>query len=229
MLDVSAPLKGINTLYLYPPYITQVDVLKFLEQQLGEIVPLDAFKPTKKRTYVAITPLNFNIRDFLNALKHENAVLIGIMDQNRDLRFLMMELDKVGLKVYEVFKEIQTVNPKVEYRSLIEKTEKEYFALDLITRSNVRFLFDMVTYGIYEGDYVIMKEWVGEEMDFGGFAKVEGNKILPNVEKLHAIFNEDWSKERILGVMKKLSNNYKPFYLLSKNLHDRVRYLRRYE
>ena len=192
---------------------------------MGEIVPLDAFKPTKKKIYVAITPLNFNIRDFLNALKHENAVLIGIMDQNRDLRFLMMELDKVGLKVYEVFKEIQTVNPKVEYRSLIEKTEKEYLALDLITRSNVRFLFDMVTYGIYEGDYVIMKEWVGEEMDFGGFAKVEGNKILPNVEKLHAIFNEDWSKERILGVMKKLSDNYKPFYLLSKTLDDRVRYL----
>ena len=108
---------------------------------------------------------------------------------------------------------------------MIEKTEKEYFSLNRVVRSNVRFLFDMITYGIYEGDYVIMKEWVGEEMDFGGFAKVEGNKILPNVEKLHAIFNEDWSKERIVGVMKKLSNNYKPFYLLSKNLDDRVRYL----
>ena len=212
-------------MYQHRSYITQVDVLKFLEQQLGEIVPLDAFKPTKKRTYVAITPLNFNIRDFLNALKHENAVLIGIMDQNRDLRFLMMELDKVGLKVYEVFKEIQTVNPKVEYRSLIEKTEKEYLALDLITRSNVRFLFDMITYGIYDGDYVIRREWISWDLDFGGFAKVEGKKILPNVEKLRAIFNEDWSKERILGVMKKLSNNYKPFYLLSKTLDDRVRYL----
>jgi len=83
----------------------------------------------------------------------------------------------------------------------------------------------MITYGIYEGDYVIRREWISWDLDFGGFAKVEGNKILPNVGKLHAIFNEDWSKERILGVMKKLSDNYKPFYLLSKNLDDRVRYL----
>jgi len=82
----------------------------------------------------------------------------------------------------------------------------------------------MITYGIYEGNYEIRREWVKGDLNFGGFAKMEGEKILPNVGKLHAIFNEDWSKSRILGVMERLSDNYKPFYLLAQNLHDRVRY-----
>jgi tetratricopeptide (TPR) repeat protein len=224
MLDVSPLLRGINTLYLYPPYITHVEVLKFLEQHLKDIVLLDTFKGSKGRVYVVITPLNFNLQSFLNALKYENAVLIGIMDQDRDLRFLMNELDKVGLKVPDVFKEIQYVNARFEYRSLIEKTEKEFLSLDRKARANVRLLFDMITYGIYEGKYEIRREWLKGDLNFGGFAKVEGEKILPNVEKLYAIFNEDWSKSRILGVMERLSDNYKPFYLLAKNLHDRVRY-----
>jgi len=226
MLDVSPPLRGINTLYLYPPYITHVEVLKYLEQHLKDMVLLDAFKGSKGRVYIVITPLNFNLQSFLNALKYENAVLIGIMDQNRDLRFLMADLDKVGLKVPEVFKEIQYVNPKFEYRSLIEKTEREYFLLKRNIRFNVRLLFDMITYGIYEGNYEIRREWLKEDLNFnfGGFAKVEGEKILPNVEKLYAIFNEDWSKSRILGVMERLSDNYKPFCLLAKRLHDRVKY-----
>jgi tetratricopeptide (TPR) repeat protein len=224
MLDISPPLRGIDTLYLYPPYITHVEVLKYLEQQLKDIVLLDAFKGSKGRVYVVITPLNFNLQSFLNALKYENAVLIGIMDQNRDLRFLMAELDKVGLKVPDVFKEIQNVNPRFEYRSLIEKTEKEFLSLDTEVRANVKLLFDMITYGIYEGNYEIRREWVKGDINFGDFAKVEGEKILPNVGKLHAIFNEDWSKSRILGVMERLSDNYKPFCLLAQNLHDRVRY-----
>ncbi len=224
MLDVSPPLRGINTLYLYPPYITHVDVLKFLEQHLKDIVLLDTFKGSKGRVYVVITPLNFNLQSFLNALKYENAVLIGIMDQDRDLRFLMAELDKVGLKVPDVFKEIRYVNPRFEYRSLIEKTEREFLSLDRKTRANVRLLFDMITYGIYKGNYEIRREWLKEDLNFGDFAKVEGEKILPNVEKLYAIFNEDWSKSRILGVMERLSDNYKPFCLLAQNLHDRVRY-----
>jgi tetratricopeptide (TPR) repeat protein len=82
----------------------------------------------------------------------------------------------------------------------------------------------MITYGIYEGNYEIRREWVKGDLNFGDFAKVEGENILPNVGKLHAIFNEDWSKSRMLGVMERLSDNYKPFYLLAKNLHDRVRY-----
>jgi hypothetical protein len=224
MLDISPPLRGIDTLYLYPPYITHVEVLKFLGQHLKDMVLLDTFKGSKGRVYVVITPLNFNLQSFLNALKYENAVLIGIMDQNRDLRFLMNELDKVGLKVPDVFKEIQYVNPKFEYRSLIEKTEREFLSLDRKVRANVRLLFDMITYGIYEGNYEIRREWLKGDLNFGDFAKVEGEKILPNVEKLHAIFNEDWSKSKILGVMERLSDNYKPFYLLAQNLHDRVRY-----
>jgi tetratricopeptide (TPR) repeat protein len=224
MLDISPPLRGIDTLYLYPPYITHVEVLKFLEQHLKDMVLLDAFKGSKGRVYVVITPLNFNLQSFLNALKYENAVLIGIMDQNRDLRFLMNELDKVGLKVPDVFKEIQYVNPKFEYRSLIEKTEKEFLSLDRKAKANVKLLFDMITYGIYEGNYEIRREWVKGDLNFGDFAKVEGEKILPNVGKLHAIFNEDWSKSRILGVMERLSDNYKPFYLLAKRLLDKVRY-----
>jgi tetratricopeptide (TPR) repeat protein len=224
MLDVSPPLRGINTLYLYPPYITHVEVLKYLGQHLKDMVLLDAFKGSKGRVYVVITPLNFNLQSFLNALKYENAVLIGIMDQNRDLRFLMNELDKVGLKVPDVFKEIQYVNPKFEYRSLIEKTEREFLSLDTEVRANIKLLFDMITYGIYEGNYEIRREWVKGDLNFGDFAKVEGEKILPNVGKLHAIFNEDWSKSRMLGVMERLSDNYKPFYLLAQNLHDRVRY-----
>jgi tetratricopeptide (TPR) repeat protein len=224
MLDVSPPLRGINTLYLYPPYITHVEVLKYLEQHLKDIVLLDAFKGSKGRVYVVITPLNFNLQSFLNALKYENAVLIGIMDQDRDLRFLMNELDKVGLKVPDVFKEIQYVNPRFEYRSLIEKTEREFLSLDRKARANVRLLFDMITYGIYEGNYEIRREWVKEDLNFGDFAKVEGEKILPNVGKLHSIFNEDWSKSRILGVMERLSDNYKPFCLLAKRLLDKVRY-----
>jgi tetratricopeptide (TPR) repeat protein len=224
MLDVSPPLRGINTLYLYPPYITHVEVLNYLEQHLKDIVLLDAFKGSKGKVYVVITPLNFNLQSFLNALKYENAVLIGIMDQDRDLRFLMNELDKVGLKVPDVFKEIQYVNPRFEYRSLIEKTEREFLSLDRKARANVRLLFDMITYGIYEGNYEIRREWVKEDLNFGGFAKVEGEKILPNVGKLHSIFNEDWSKSRILGVMERLSDNYKPFCLLAKRLLDKVRY-----
>ena len=204
--------------------MTHVEVLKFLEQQLKDIVLLDAFKGSKRRVYVVITPLNFNLQSFLNALKYENAVLIGIMDQDRDLRFLMNELDKVGLKVPDVFKEIQYVNPKFEYRSLIEKTEREFLSLDRKARANVRLLFDMITYGIYEGNYEIRREWIKGDLHFGDFAKVEGEKILPNVEKLYAIFNEDWSKSRILGVMERLSDNYKPFCLLAKNLYDRVKY-----
>jgi tetratricopeptide (TPR) repeat protein len=82
----------------------------------------------------------------------------------------------------------------------------------------------MITYGIYEGNYEIRREWVKGDLNFGDFAKVEGEKILPNVGKLHAIFNEDWSKSRMLGVMERLSDNYKPFCLLAQNLHDRVRY-----
>jgi tetratricopeptide (TPR) repeat protein len=224
MLDISPPLRGIDTLYLYPPYITHVEVLKFLGQHLKDMVLLDAFKGSKGRVYVVITPLNFNLQSFLNALKYENAVLIGIMDQNRDLRFLMAELDKVGLKVPDVFKEIQYVNPKFEYRSLIEKTEMGFLSLDTKVRANVKLLFEMITYGIYEGNYEIRREWLKEDLNFGDFAKVEGEKILPNVGKLHAIFNEDWSKSRILGVMERLSDNYKPFCLLAQNLHDRVRY-----
>jgi tetratricopeptide (TPR) repeat protein len=224
MLDVSPPLRGIDTLYLYPPYITHVEVLKFLGQHLKDIVLLDAFKGSKGRVYVVKTPLNFNLQSFLNALKYENAVLIGIMDQDRDLRFLMNELDKVGLKVPDVFKEIQYVNPRFEYRSLIEKTEREFLSLDTEVRANIKLLFDMITYGIYEGNYEIRREWVKGDINFGDFAKVEGEKILPNVGKLHAIFNEDWSKSRMLGVMERLSDNYKPFYLLAQNLHDRVRY-----
>jgi len=224
MLDVSPPLRGIDTLYLYPPYITHVEVLKYLEQHLKDIVLLDAFKGSKERVYVVITPLNFKLQSFLNALKYENAVLIGIMDQNRDLRFLMAELDKVGLKVPDVFKEIQYVNARFEYRSLIEKTERDFLSLDTEVRANIKLLFDMITYGIYEGNYEIRREWVKGDLNFGDFAKVEGEKILPNVGKLHAIFNEDWSKSRMLGVMERLSDNYKPFYLLAKNLHDRVRY-----
>ncbi len=224
MLDISPPLRGIDTLYLYPPYITHVEVLKFLGQHLKDMVLLDAFKGSKGRVYVVITPLNFNLQSFLNALKYENAVLIGIMDQNRDLRFLMAELDKVGLKVPDVFKEIQYVNPRFEYRSLIEKTEKEFLSLDTEVRANIKLLFDMITYGIYEGNYEIRREWVKGDLNFGDFAKVEGEKILPNVGKLHAIFNEDWSKSRMLGVMERLSDNYKPFCLLAQNLHDRVRY-----
>jgi tetratricopeptide (TPR) repeat protein len=224
MLDISPPLRGIDTLYLYPPYITHLEVLKFLGQHLKDMVLLDAFKGSKGRVYVVITPLNFNLQSFLNALKYENAVLIGIMDQNRDLRFLMAELDKVGLKVPDVFKEIQYVNPKFEYSSLIEKTEKEFLSLDMEVRANVKLLFEMITYGIYEGNYEIRREWVKGDLNFGDFAKVEGEKILPNVGKLHAIFNEDWSKSRILGVMERLSDNYKPFCLLAQNLHDRVRY-----
>jgi len=224
MLDISPPLRGIDTLYLYPPYITHVEVLKYLEQHLKDIVLLDAFKGSKGKAYVVITPLNFNLQSFLNALKYENAVLIGIMDQNRDLRFLMNELDKVGLKVPDVFKEIQYVNLRFEYKSLIEKTEKEFLSLDTEVRANVKLLFDMITYGIYEGNYEIRREWLKGDLNFGDFAKVEGEKILPNVGKLHAIFNEDWSKSRMLGVMERLSDNYKPFYLLAQNLHDRVRY-----
>ncbi len=224
MLDVSPPLMGTNTLYLYPPYITHVEVLKYLEQHLKDMVLLDAFKGSKGRVYVVITPLNFNLQSFLNALKYENAVLIGIMDQNRDLRFLMNELDKVGLKVPDVFKEIQTVNPRFEYRSLIEKTEREFLSLDRKARANVKLLFDMITYGIYEGNYEIRREWVKGDLNFGDFAKLEGEKILPNVGKLHAIFNEDWSKSRILGVMERLSDNYKPFCLLAKRLLDKVVY-----
>jgi tetratricopeptide (TPR) repeat protein len=136
----------------------------------------------------------------------------------------MAELDKVGLKVPDVFKEIQYVNARFEYRSLIEKTEKEFLSLDTEVRANIKLLFDMITYGIYEGNYEIRKEWVKGDINFGDFAKVEGEKILPNVGKLHAIFNEDWSKSRILGVMERLSDNYKPFYLLAKRLLDKVRY-----
>jgi len=224
MLDISPPLRGIDTLYLYPPYITHVEVLKFLGQHLKDIVLLDAFKGSKGKVYIVITPLNFNLQSFLNALKYENAVLIGIMDQNRDLRFLMNELDKVGLKVPDVFKEIQYVNARFEYRSLIEKTEREFLSLDTEVRANIKLLFDMITYGIYEGNYEIRREWVKGDLNFGDFAKVEGEKILPNVGKLHAIFNEDWSKSRMLGVMERLSDNYKPFYLLAQTLHDRVRY-----
>jgi tetratricopeptide (TPR) repeat protein len=224
MLDVSPPSRGINTLYLYPPYITHVEVLKYLEQHLKDIVLLDAFKGSKGRVYVVTTPLNFNLQSFLNALKYENAVLIGIMDQDRDLKFLMNELDKVGLKVPDVFKEIQYVNPRFEYRSLIERTEREFLSLDRKARANVKLLFDMITYGIYEGNYEIRREWVKGDINFGDFAKVEGEKILPNVGKLHAIFNEDWSKSRMLGVMERLSDNYKPFCLLAQNLRDRVRY-----
>jgi len=44
MLDISPLLRGINTLYLYPPYITHVEVLKYLEQYLKDMVLLDAFK-----------------------------------------------------------------------------------------------------------------------------------------------------------------------------------------
>ncbi|MFZ8832841.1 MAG: tetratricopeptide repeat protein, partial [Candidatus Caldipriscus sp.] len=200
------------------------EVLKYLEQHLKDIVLLDAFKGSKGKVYVVITPLNFKLQSFLSALKYENAVLIGIMDQNRDLRFLMNELDKVGLKVPDVFKEIQYVNPRFEYRSLIEKTEREFLSLDRKARANVRLLFDMITYGIYEGNYEIGREWVKGDLNFGDFAKVEGEKILPNVEKLYAIFNEDWSKSRILGVMERLSDNYKPFCLLAKRLLDKVRY-----
>jgi tetratricopeptide (TPR) repeat protein len=224
MLDISPPLRGIDTLYLYPPYITHVEVLKYLGQHLKDMVLLDTFKGSKGRVYVVITPLNFNLQSFLNALKYENVVLIGIMDQDRDLRFLMNELDKVGLKVPDVFKEIQYVNPRFEYRSLIEKTEKEFLSLDRKARANVRLLFDMITYGIYEGNYEIRREWLREDLNFGDFAKVKGEKILPNVGKLHAIFNEDWSKSRILEVMERLSDNYKPFCLLAKTLYDRVRY-----
>jgi tetratricopeptide (TPR) repeat protein len=136
----------------------------------------------------------------------------------------MAELDKVGLKVPDVFKEIQYVNARFEYRSLIEKTEREFLSLDTEVRANIKLLFDMITYGIYEGNYEIRREWIKGDLNFGDFAKVEGEKILPNVGKLHAIFNEDWSKSRMLGVMERLSDNYKPFYLLAKNLHDRVRY-----
>jgi hypothetical protein len=226
MLDVSPPLRGINTLYLYPPYITHVEVLKYLEQHLKDMVLLDAFKGSKGRVYVVITPLNFNLQSFLNALKYENAVLIGIMDQDRDLRFLMNELDKVGLKVPDVFKEIQYVNPRFEYSSLIEKAEREFLSLDRKARANVRLLFEMITYGIYEGNYEIRREWLKEDLNFnfGVFAKVEGEKILPNVEKLYAIFNEDWSKSRMLGVMERLSDNYKPFCLLAQTLYNKVRY-----
>jgi len=91
-------------------------------------------------------------------------------------------------------------------------------------KANVKLLFDMITYGIYEGNYEIRREWVKGDINFGDFAKVEGEKILPNVGKLHAIFNEDWIKSRMLGVMERLSDNYKPFYLLAQNLHDRVWY-----
>ena len=191
---------------------------------MKDIVLLDAFKGSKGRVYVVIKPLNFNLQGFLNALKYENAVLIGIMDQDRDLRFLMNELDKVGLKVPDVFKEIQYVNPKFDYRSLIERTEREFLSLDRKARANVRLLVDMITYGIYEGNYEIRREWLKGDLTFGDFAKVEGEKILPNVEKLYAIFNEDWSKSRILGVMERLSDNYKPFCLLAKRLLDKVRY-----
>jgi hypothetical protein len=107
---------------------------------------------------------------------------------------------------------------------LIEKTEKEFLSLDTEVKANVKLLFDMITYGIYEGNYEIRREWVKGDINFGDFAKVEGEKILPNVGKLHAIFNEDWSKSRILGVMERLSDNYKPFCLLAQNLRDRVRY-----
>jgi tetratricopeptide (TPR) repeat protein len=107
---------------------------------------------------------------------------------------------------------------------LIEKTEREFLSLDRKARANVRLLFDMITYGIYEGNYEIRREWVKEDLNFGDFAKVEGEKILPNVGKLHSIFNEDWSKSRILGVMERLSDNYKPFCLLAKRLLDKVRY-----
>jgi tetratricopeptide (TPR) repeat protein len=136
----------------------------------------------------------------------------------------MAELDKVGLKVPDVFKEIQNVNPRFEYRSLIEKTEREFLSLDTEVKANVKLLFDMITYGIYEGNYEIRREWVKGDLNFGDFAKVEGEKILPNVGKLHAIFNEDWSKSRILGVMERLSDNYKPFCLLAQTLYNKVRY-----
>lgn len=107
---------------------------------------------------------------------------------------------------------------------MIEKTEREFLSLDRKARANVRLLFDMITYGIYDGNYEIRGEWIKGDLNFGSFAKVEGEKILPNVEKLYAIFNEDWSKSRILGVMERLSDNYRPFCLLAQRLLDKVRY-----
>ncbi len=229
MIDVSSVLGGVDTLYLYPPYITHLDVIKLLEKELKELVPLDAFKPTRKRTYVLITPINFKVEKFLDVLKHKEAVLVGVMDQDRDFRFLMGELNRVGLKVHDIFEEIKVLNPNVEWKnfekiSLIYKAENEYNSLPLETRFNVRLLFDIITFGIYTENYRIKIRWIREDLDFGPFAEVKGDEIVPKIEKLYTLFNEDWDKTRILGVIKKFSDEPEPFYLLTKKLLEKVRY-----
>ncbi len=204
-------------------------MIKLLEKELKEVVPLDAYKPRRNRTYVLITPINFKIERFLEILKYKEAVLVGVMDQNRDFRFLMGELDRVGLKVHDVFKEIKILNPKVEWEnfdkiSLIAKVEKEYNLLPPETRFNVRLLFDIITFGVYTENYRIKKRWIKGNLDFGPFAEIIEDEIVPKIEKLYAIFNEDWDKSRILGTIKVFSDDPEPFYLFAKKLLEKIRY-----
>ncbi|MEO0139810.1 MAG: hypothetical protein ABIL48_08150, partial [candidate division WOR-3 bacterium] len=231
MIDISPIVNGKDTLYLYPPYIIHSSLVEGIVKGLnGEITPLDAFERGKKIPYVLITRFNFKIEDFLRVLREKGVVIVGVMEQNADYRFLIRELHKVGLRVDEVFEEIITLNPKDDTgdfreKSAIVRAEREYNSLNIDLKNNLRFLFDLVVFGVYEGKYKIKRDWFGEVKGLEGFLDVEGDYIVPKVDKLYAIFQEDWGLERFLSVIKRLPDNYEPFNLLARSIHERVYYL----
>ncbi|MEO0139898.1 MAG: hypothetical protein ABIL48_08600, partial [candidate division WOR-3 bacterium] len=92
-------------------------------------------------------------------------------------------------------------------------------------KDRLRFLFDLVVFGVYEGRYRIKKGWFGEIRGLEGFLDIEGEYIVPRVDKLCAIFQEDWSFERLQSVIKRLPDNYEPFNLLAEFIHEKVYYL----
>ncbi|MEO0171183.1 MAG: tetratricopeptide repeat protein [candidate division WOR-3 bacterium] len=229
MVNISPVIKGKDTLYLYPPYISHSSLVESIAKGFGgEMTPLDAFKKGKK--YVLITRFNFNVNDFLRVLRQKGVVIVGVMEQNADYRFLIRELNGVGLRVDEVFEEIITLNPKDDTgdfreKSAIVRAEREYNSLNIDLKNNLRFLFDLVVFGVYEGKYKIKRDWFGEVKGLEGFLDVEGDYIVPKVDKLYAIFQEDWGLERFLSVIKRLPDNYEPFNLLARSIHERVYYL----
>ncbi|MEO0163918.1 MAG: tetratricopeptide repeat protein [candidate division WOR-3 bacterium] len=157
-------------------------------------------------------------------------MIVGVMEQNADYRFLIRELHKVGLRVDEVFEEIIFLNPKGDTGDFREKmaiirAEREYNSLSVDLKDRLRFLFDLVVFGVYEGRYRIKKGWFGEIRGLEGFLDIEGEYIVPRVDKLCAIFQEDWSFERLQSVIKRLPDNYEPFNLLAEFIHEKVYYL----
>ncbi len=229
MVDILPVINGKDTLYLYPPYISHSSLVESITRGLGgEITPLDAFKRGKR--YVLITRFNFNVKDFLRVLRQRGVVIVGVMEQNADYRFLIRELNEVGLRVDEVFEEIITLNPKGDTgdfreKSAIVRAEREYNSLRVDLKDRLRFLFDLVVFGVYEGRYRIKRDWFGEVKGLEGFLDVEGDYIVPRVDKIYAIFQEDWGFERFLSVIKRLPDNYEPFNLLVRSIHERVYYL----